>query len=164
MVFFFANISVRQSQLCCGPIVTHLIQVWRSVEKICDISCRWHLQSPIFNNKGLLIGGETCHLFSVGKGRDTVFGWYFRLGWFNFFFYLQLRAALKAHGVPWQHPLPTHPLHDLIVTKRAEWMCVWVCLLCVFSINIHTAVSFIYVFIYVSTTSADVFALNKDCT
>ena len=36
-----------------------------------------------------------------------------------FFFYLQLRAALKAHGVLWQHPLPTHPLHKLILTKRA---------------------------------------------
>lgn len=35
------------------------------------------------------------------------------------FFNLQLRAALKSHGVPWQHPLPIHPLHELIVTKRA---------------------------------------------
>ena len=43
-----------------------------SVERICEISCRCHLQSPIFNNKGLLIGA--CHLLSVGKSEGYSFG------------------------------------------------------------------------------------------
>ena len=36
----------------------------------------------------------------------------------SFFFYLQLRASLRAHGVPWGQPLPIHPLYELITTKK----------------------------------------------
>ena len=50
----FANISVR---LRFGPIISHLVQVWRSVERYCNSSCRWRLYSPIFNNNDLLMGG-----------------------------------------------------------------------------------------------------------
>lgn len=109
----FANISVRQSQLPFGLIVTHLIQVWCSLERICNISCRW--QSPIFNNKGLLIRGRPVTYSQWEKGGiqflGDIFGLdglrsfqdiknNFNLPGTSFFFYLQLGAALKAHGIP----------------------------------------------------------------
>jgi len=99
--------------------------VWRLVEKHCHLSCKWHTFSPIFNNKALLIGGRpicapqweqrSVHflkdiyndfgLLSFADIKDA-----FDLPGSTFFFYLQLRSALRAHGVPWQCPLPTHPL------------------------------------------------------
>jgi len=42
----------------------------------------------------------------------------FNLPGASFFFYLQLRASLKAYGVPWGQPLPVHPLYELITTKK----------------------------------------------
>lgn len=36
----------------------------------------------------------------------------------SFFFYLQLRAAMKAYGVPWGVPLLTHPLHKTFAVHR----------------------------------------------
>lgn len=32
----------------------------------------------------------------------------------SFFLYLQLRASLKAYGVPWDEPLKTHHLHSIL--------------------------------------------------
>ena len=32
----------------------------------------------------------------------------------TFFFYLQLRASMRAHGVPWQTALAMHPFHRII--------------------------------------------------
>lgn len=34
-----------------------------------------------------------------------------------FFFYLQLRSAMKAYGVPWGTTLQTHPLHKLFASQ-----------------------------------------------
>lgn len=130
----FVNMSMKQCQLRFGPIIAHLMLVWRLAEKHCHISCRWHTVSPIFNNKALLIGGRPISapqweqggvhylkdiynnsgLLSFSNIRDA-----FNLPGSSFFFYLQLRSALRAHGVPWQRPLPTHPLRELF-TKQAK--------------------------------------------
>ena len=114
----FSNISVRKCQPRFGPTVSQLFQIWHSVEKYCNSSCRWHLQSPIFNNKDLLIGGRPITFSHWDRGGIHFLGDIFDLHGlhsfqdikheFNwpgtvFFFYLLLRAALKAHGVPRQH-------------------------------------------------------------
>lgn len=130
----FINMSKKQCQLRFGPIISHLVKVWRLAETHCHISCKWHTFSPIFNNKALLIGGRPISapqwerkgvhylgdiyndqgLLSFSDIKDA-----FNLPGSSFFFYLQLRSALKAHGVPWQNPLPNHPLRELFI-KHAK--------------------------------------------
>ncbi len=124
----FVNISKKQCQLRLGPIILHLIQTWSLAKAQCHISCKWHTFSPLFNNKALLIGGRPiwarqwehrgvhyfrdifndCGLLSFSDIKDA-----FNLLGSSFFFYLQLRSALNAYGVPWQCPLPIHPIRDL---------------------------------------------------
>lgn len=131
----FSNISRKQCQLRFGPIISHLVAVWRLVEIHCQLSCKWHTFSPIFNNNAILIGGRPISapqwerrgarhlkdiyndsgLLSFTDIRDA-----FDLPGSTFFFYLQLRSALKAHGLSWQCTLPTHPLRDLVSQKAAK--------------------------------------------
>lgn len=139
----FCNISKKQCQLHLGPIISHLVLVWRLVKKHCHLSwkkklCKWHNFSPIFNNKALLIGRRPIcapqweqrgvhylkviyndfGLLSFADVKDA-----FDLPGSTFFFYLQLRSALRAQGVPWQCSLPTHPLRDLFTEQnRAKGM------------------------------------------
>ena len=54
----FSNVSNKQIMLRFGPLVSNGIRKWRLVEKKCKISCKWHRLSPLFNNKGRLIGGR----------------------------------------------------------------------------------------------------------
>src|SRR4029434_6740651 len=108
-----------------GPIISHLMRMWRMVEKHCHISYIWHSLSPIFNNKVLLICGRPRLAPPWEQGGvhylKDIFNNYGLLSFsdiknaFNlpgslFFFYLQLRSALKVYGVPWQNRLPTHPI------------------------------------------------------
>lgn len=43
---------------------------------------------------------------------------------FSWFLYLQLRSAIHAHGVPWDSPLPSHPLSTWIEpwSSNAGWV------------------------------------------
>lgn len=52
----FANIPLNKCKLRFSPLVSHVLSVWRAVEKVCDIHSNWNPYSPIFNNDGLLIG------------------------------------------------------------------------------------------------------------
>lgn len=87
------------------------------------------------NNKDLLIGGRPITFSQWEKKGIHYLGDifdvhglcsfqdlkdYFDLPGTSLFFYLQPRAALKAHGVPWQYPLPTHPIHELFITRRGS--------------------------------------------
>lgn len=125
----FSNISDKQTMLRFGPLISNVFQTWRLVEKGCKISCNWHSLSPLFNNKGLLIGGRPInpsHWTDTGIRyikdlyTDTTLGSFqdikisFNLPDSSYFFYLQIRSAMKAYGVPWQQPLPTHPLAKLL--------------------------------------------------
>lgn len=129
----FSNISINHCQLRFDPILSLLIETWQAVEKFCNFSCRWHLHSPIFNNKGLLIRGRPISLGQWENRGVRLLGDIFdkdglcsfqdikeiySLPGTSFFFYLQLRPALKAYGGPWHHPVPIHPLHELITTRR----------------------------------------------
>ena len=128
----FVNISNKQCQLRFGPIISHLMRTWRMVEKHCHISNIWHTLSPIFNNKALLIGGRPISAPPWEQGGvhylKDIFNNYgllsfsdiknaFNLPGSSFFFYLQLRSALKAYGVPWQGRLPTHPVRKLFTLQ-----------------------------------------------
>ena len=81
-----------------------------------------------FNNDKLLIGGQPIHfpdwernnICTLGdiygdEGLHTFQDICAKFGTprTSFFFYLQLRAALKGSGVPLQSPLTPHPLHKL---------------------------------------------------
>lgn len=129
----FSNVSKKQCQLRLGPIISHLVLVWRLVETHCHLSCKWHTFSPIFNNKALLIGGRPiCAPQWEQRGVHYLKDIYNDFGLLSFadikdafdlpgstiFFYLQLRSPLRADGVPWQYPLPTHPLRDLFTKQN----------------------------------------------
>lgn len=128
----FTNISIKQCQLRFGPLISHVIQIWRNSQKSCDILCPWHLESPIFNNNQILIGQRPI-TFSQwekkgihtlgGVNSDTGLRSFqdlkdcYDLPGSSFFFYLQLRAALKAYGVPWGQPLKQHPFYKLVTNR-----------------------------------------------
>ena len=59
--------------------------------------------SDIYGEDGLLAFQDIRDKFTLGNS--------------SFFFYLQLRTALKAHGAPIDTKLSIHPLFDLIQTK-----------------------------------------------
>lgn len=46
----------------------------------------------------------------------TIYKPNFDLSGSSFFFYMQLRLAMRAYGVPWGAALPTHPLHKLFAS------------------------------------------------
>lgn len=131
----FANVSNKQCQLRFGPIISYLVRTWRLVEAHCHILSKWHTLSPIFNNKALLIGGRPIsspqwEQSGISHLKD-IFDEYgllsfsniqsaFNLPGTSFFFYLQLRSALKAYGVPWQGPLPVHPIKNLFTTQSTN--------------------------------------------
>ena len=63
-----------------------------------------HYLKEIYNDFGLLSFADVKDAFDLPGS--------------TFFFYLQLRSALRAHGVPFQYPLPTHPLRDLFTKQN----------------------------------------------
>lgn len=84
--------------------------------------------SPVFNNFSLLIGKKPLSFpLWMNKGINVFKDLFdddglrafsdlraeYDLPGSSFFFYLQLRSAMKAYGVPWGIPLLTHPLQKL---------------------------------------------------
>ncbi|KAI2659993.1 LINE-1 retrotransposable element ORF2 protein [Labeo rohita] len=124
----FANIPSNKCKIRFGPLVSYAISVWGTVEKACGILSNWNPYSPIFNNHKLLIGknpiyfGQCRHWYDKGihslgdimddKGLLSFeeLCSQFNLQSSTFFFYLQLRAAMKTYGVPWSASLKDHPL------------------------------------------------------
>lgn len=62
-----------------------------------------HYVKDLFNEAALCSFQELKHSFNLPGS--------------SFFFYLQIRSALRAHGVPWQQPLPVHPLYRRITVQ-----------------------------------------------
>lgn len=128
----FSNVPVRQ---CAhfGPIVSQLLCIWRTVEKLCGCTTVWNPCSPLFNNAKLVIGGHPIRFpqWSI-RGVRTLGNIYaeeglrsfqdlcsdFELPHSSFFFYLQLRSALKINNVPLQGPLVPHKLYEALHTTR----------------------------------------------
>lgn len=131
----YANISIKQCQLQFGSLITQVMHSSRIMQKLCSINCTWHLNSQIFNNKQLVIGNrpnkftqweeQGIHVLSDIYNNDGLRSFQdlkdsYNLPGTSFFFYLQLRASLKAHGVPWKQPLEQHPLHTIFELRGSS--------------------------------------------
>lgn len=121
----FARLIPKSAHTLFGPIIGYSLQVWSAVQshmgcstKLCDHFPIWYnynlLQNfgPYFNaswaSRGVYIlqdlyGENGLKSFQDLKVRYSLPG-------FSWFLYLQLRSAIKAHGVPWDSPLPVYPL------------------------------------------------------
>lgn len=93
------------------------------------ISNKYFSQSPIFRNNSLLIGKkhisfppwecQGVHTLGNVIGQKGLKEFQelqktYNLPATSFFFYLQLRAAMRAHGLPWRSFLENHPLHIIL--------------------------------------------------
>lgn len=125
----YSNVTTSQCKVRFGPVVSQLVAVWKTAEKLCKIDLKWNLFSPVFNNSGLLMGGRPIRFPGwSSRGIHTLGDLFdesglrsfqnlcdiFNLPGTSFFFYLQLRSSMKTYGVPWQTSLTMHPLHKLI--------------------------------------------------
>lgn len=137
--YSFVNIlqsstSIKQCRLRFGPLISHLLFIWRRAEKLAGCSSGWGPHSPIFNNDKLLIGGRPiCFPDWERKNIRTLSDIYGEGGLLtfqdickkygtprtSFFFYLQLRSSLEDTCVPLQGPLTPHPLHKLFRSAKS---------------------------------------------
>lgn len=128
----YSSISLK---LNLGPIVSHTLYIWHQVEGRAKSQCKWHLNTPIFNNHPLLLGGASFkNAVWSGKGINKLSDLYstdglcsfselsqkHNLPSSSFFLYLQLRASMKAYGVPWNSKLPIHPIHAILTNKEKK--------------------------------------------
>ena len=128
----FCGLSPKYCQEKFGPIISYSIQTWQRAEKLGEWDVKWHIHTPIFQNKLLTLENKPLVLPSWSKcGIHTLshiinneglrsfedLRKNYNLPSTSFFFYLQLRSVIKANGVPWEKKLPIHPLVNYITTK-----------------------------------------------
>lgn len=114
-----------------GPIISFLLISYRTVMTHVGIDYKRHNHTPIFNNFSFLTGNMPFSLpHWKNRGVNTLKDLYnvhglpafnnlqakFDVPSISFFFYMQLRPAMRAYGVPWGAALPTHPLRKLLVS------------------------------------------------
>uniref|UniRef100_A0A3Q3AUI9 Reverse transcriptase domain-containing protein n=1 Tax=Kryptolebias marmoratus TaxID=37003 RepID=A0A3Q3AUI9_KRYMA len=128
----YSKIPPNEAKSQLGPIISSLLRTCHSVLNLTNTNLKWHKHSPIFNNFSILIGNKP---FSFPRWRDKGVNVLqdlmnndglrsfsdlqsaYSLPGSTFFFYLQLRSAMKAYGVPWGGPLPIHPLQELLASQ-----------------------------------------------
>lgn len=125
----YSGLTTKQSKHKLGPIMSFLLNVWNLVGRTTNSTLKWHVQSPIFHNYSLLTGGVPFSFREWSdKGINVMSDIYdekglrsfsdlrtiFNLPGKSFFFYLRLRSAMRAYGVPWNTSLSTHKLHTLL--------------------------------------------------
>ncbi len=129
----FSGLSPKFCLKKFWSVIAHSISVWNNIAKTVKWDIKWHSDTPIFRNKLLLIGGEPIifppwqnrgiHNLSDIYNEDGLRSFHelrqiHNLPGTSFFFYLQLRTALRTYGVPWNQTLLTHPLqHFLNIVK-----------------------------------------------
>ena len=119
----FSGFSPSFCQTKFGPIVAHSIYVWRYIAQLGQWDTKWHLDTPIFDNNSLLLGGKPIRFPNwQKKGIHKLSDIYsesglrsfqelkqiYNIPGTSFFFYLQLRTAMHTYGVPWNQPLSVH--------------------------------------------------------
>ena len=125
----FSNIPKKVSFAKFGPIVSHLLEVWKSVETLTKIALKFHTHMPLFNNYALLLGKQPFTIFHKWKDKgiytlsdlcsDHILCSFenlrqtYNLPANTLFFYFQIRSALNKLEVPWGEVLPTHPIQKL---------------------------------------------------
>lgn len=129
----FSNIPPKAARTHLGPIISYLLRTCNTVMNHTKVDLKWHNHSPIFNNFSLLVGKKPIsfslwrdkgvhtfnNLFNVdGLRAFSDIRAQYDLPGTSFFFYLQLRSAMKAYGVPWGVPLLTHPLKKLLAPQN----------------------------------------------
>jgi len=128
----FSNIPLSTVKRNFGPIISYFFTVWHKVHRLAKIPNTFVAQSPIFNNHLLLIEKKpivfpqwsnrgVCVLNDI-IGEQGLRAFHdlkkaYNLPGTSFFFYLQLRTAMCAQGVPWGIKLGNHPLHEICATK-----------------------------------------------
>lgn len=129
----YSNIPPKEAKSRLGPIISYLLRICHTVMNHTKVDLKWHKHSPVFNSFSLLIGKKPISFPSWRNKGVNVFNDLFNedglrafsdlqaeydLPGTSFFFYLQLRSAMKAYGVPWGVPLLTHPLHQLCAPQK----------------------------------------------
>ncbi len=126
----YSGITPKQAKLQFGPIISHLVLSWKEALKITKSTQKWHLESPIFHNHGLLSDSRPfvfppwtdrgIYTFKDIYGEEGLRTFLdikqqYNLPGTSFFFYLRLRSSMKAYGVPWDRKLDSLPFHSAIV-------------------------------------------------
>ena len=130
----FCGMKPKLARRMFGPIIGNSLQIWSDVQKhmgcnvtLCNHSPVWFNYSLLqgsgsyFNDKWFSGGIRTLQdmydrngLLSFQRLRES-----YSLPGFSWFLYLQLRSAIRAHGVPWDTPLPSHPLSTWVEPKTS---------------------------------------------
>ncbi len=125
----YAAIPLKRYKQQLRPIVSYALTVWRAAEKLSKTTCKWHLNSPIFNNHSLLTD-NTPFSFPAWSNRgihvlqdifddeglpafDNLRRAY-NLPGFSFFLYLRFRSLMRVYGIPWITQLSHHALHSIL--------------------------------------------------
>lgn len=126
---WFSGIKDKYYMLHCGPIIANTIKHFRIVERDLRGNLNCHKDVPLWHNMNVQIGNKPLDFkpWSL-KGINVVGDLYDGNGMFSyqdlkdrfdlqdssFFYYLQIRSALKAHSVPLRAKPPMHPLINWI--------------------------------------------------
>lgn len=116
----FSNIKDKYCMLRYGPIIVNTIRNFKIVERNLKGNSKWHSDAPLWHNINVQIGNKPLDFkpWSL-KGINVIGDLYdgkgmlsyqdlkdhFDLQDSSFFYYLQIRSALKAQGVHLMHPL-----------------------------------------------------------
>ena len=123
--FIFSGISAKKCSLYYGPIFTHSLHVFRSLERFLKVKNVWFKASLIWNNTHLLSRGKpfinraweskgTCTLNDI-NGSNSVLSFELLVSRYSvdrhsLFFYFRIRLACGAFKVPWGSELGEHPI------------------------------------------------------
>lgn len=136
----FCGLKPRSVHWKFGPIIGNSMKIWFAAQKymgcnikLCDCSPVWYnynlLQhSGSYFNDSWASGG--IHILQDLYDRNglsslQMLNEHFSLPGFPWFLYLQLRSAIRAHGVPWDSPLSSHPLDTWISPQTTSpWISV----------------------------------------
>ena len=112
-----SNIPLKMCKSKFGSLVSHLVATWRIVETYSKTHLKYHSHLPLFNNFDLCLGkhpisfpqwsDKGINTLSDITSNNTLRSFqdlksHYNLPGTSFFFYLQIRSALRAYGVPWE--------------------------------------------------------------
>lgn len=155
--YLFSGASSRQSSLRRGPIISYLLTTFRAVEKYIGVTAKWHKNSPLWFNQGLLSGNKPftpgpwvdkgIYVLNDINGVDSLLSFcdlitQYDVPKHSLFHFLKLRSALKSHNIHWGSNLKMHPIVEKI--QRAP----------------RRIVSFLYLFLCAHSKHSD--NLNKE--
>ena len=128
----FSSVKPKTAKSHMGSIISNTLSIWYCIEKHLSITCKFHSSSPIWHKNALLSGSMPFTFHQWSKQGIKVLGDIFddqglrsfqdltnsySIPGSSWFFYLQLRTALKTYGVPWDVSLGFHPIIALCSSK-----------------------------------------------